>query len=170
MPYSSGDWTSRTKYLLGSNLCFPKSDEDALQLFLTGFPSDINVAHPPCGCSEASPVPFFPVYNGPPASMRFDAGLTMTLTDSSAILCEFVMITDTSGKIGIWATVDASGDPITLTISINGIDIVTTTSLYIFYGTPTVETAGSYTIRLSGSNTGTTDIASSRLMAVGLLS
>lgn len=95
----------------------------------------------------------------------------MTLTDTSATLCEATLVTTTSGKIGIWASVDASGVPVTLTISINGSVVASTaSSLFLFYGTPTAEIAGTYTISLRATTTGSTNIVSSRLMVVGLLS
>ena len=95
----------------------------------------------------------------------------MTLTDTSATLCEAVLVTSASGKIGIWASANTSGDPITLTISVNGAVVATSTSsLFLFYGTPTVEAAGTYTVSLKATNTGSTNIVSSRLMVVGLLS
>lgn len=171
MSYTSGDWTARTKYLLGSKLCFPTSDEDALEQFLAGNPVRIiGPSCPPCGCTEPDLVPYFPVYNGPPASMEFDAGVSMTLTDTSATLCEATLVTNTSGKIGIWANVDASGDPITLTISINGSVVESSvSSYYMFHGTQTAVSAGTYIIHFRVSTTGTTNIVSSRLMAVGLL-
>ena len=59
----------------------------------------------------------------------------------------------------------------TLTISVNGAVVATTaSSLFLFYGTPTAETAGTYNITLRASNTGSTNIVSSRVMAAGLLS
>ena len=167
MSYTSGDWTARTKYLLGSKLCFPSSDENALEQFLASV-APLNVT--PYSLSEpAAPVSNFPV--GTPASIQNSTGMSMTLTDTSATLCEATLVTTTSGKTGIWASVEASGDPVTLTISINGAVVATSTSsLFLFYGTPTAEAAGTYNIKLRATNTGSTNIVSSRLMVVGLLS
>lgn len=166
MSYTSGDWTARVKYLLSSKLCFPNSDEDALQQFLASY-STPNLT--PYSSQESPPVSFFPV--GTPASIQNSTGVSMTLTDTSATLCEATLVTDASGKIGIWASADASGDPMTLTISVNGAVVATTaSSLFLFYGTPTAETAGTYNITLRASNTGSTNIVSSRVMAAGLLS
>jgi hypothetical protein len=166
MSYTSGDWTARTKYLLGSKLCFPRSDEDALEQFLASY-STPNLT--PYSHSEPAPVPLFPV--GTPSSIQFGKGTSTTLITSSMTLCEAALVTNASGKIGIWASVDTSGDPITLTISINGSVVASTaTSLFLFYGTPTAETAGTYTITLRATNTGSTNIVSSSVMAVGLLS
>jgi hypothetical protein len=82
-----------------------------------------------------------------------------------------VLVTNASGKIGIWASANTSGDPVTLTISINGAIVATSTSsLFLFYGTPTAEIAGTYNITLRATNTGNTNIVSSRLMVAGLLS
>jgi len=45
-----------------------------------------------------------------------------------------------------------------------------TSSLFLFYSTPTAEAAGTYTVSLKATTTGSTNIVSSRLMVVGLLS
>jgi len=166
MSYTSGDWTARVKYLLGSKLCFPHSDEDALQQFLASY-SMPNLT--PYSSQESPPVSFFPV--GTPASIQNATGVSMILTDTSATLCEAVLVTTASGKIGIWASANTSGDSMTLTISVNGAVVESSTSsLFLFYGTPTEEAAGTYTVSLKATNTGTTNIVSSRLMVVGLLS
>ena len=138
-------------------------DEDALEQFLVDFPA-LNVTP----YSQPTPVPNVPVST--PAGIQNATGASMTLTDTSATLCEVTLVTATSGKIEIWANVDISGDPVTLTTSINGSIVATTTSsLFLFYGTPTAEIAGTYTISLRATTTGSTNIVSSRLMVVGLL-
>jgi hypothetical protein len=164
MSYTSGDWTARTKYLLGSKLCFPNPDEDALEQFLASLPP-LNIIP----YSQPATVPYFPA--GTPDRIQNSTGVSMTLVDTSATLCEATLVTATSGKIGIWASVVMTGSPVTLSLSINGSVVESSaSSLFLFYGTPTIETAGTYTIRLSASNVGLTNIVSSRVMAVGLLS
>jgi len=169
MSYTSGDWTARLKYLMGSNQCFPNSDQDAINHFLISFSSSNDVVY--SYNSEPSPVPFFPLYNGPPASMQFGSTTNISLNDSSANLCSITLVTDVSGKVGVWASVDVSGGPVTLQINLDGSIVSSTSSSnFLFYGTPTAQPAGTYTIVLTASTTGVSLISSASLMAVGLLS
>lgn len=168
MSYTSGDWTARQRYLLSSSLCFPQEDPNALLEFINGTRSNSVF---PCGCTEPFPMPFFPVYNGTPASMQFASTSYTDISDSSANICSITLVTDVSGKLGIWGTLDASGAPFTIELVLNG-TIVTqsSTSPYIFFGTAAVMPNGSYTAILRCNTSGFLDIARASIMMVGRLS
>jgi hypothetical protein len=169
MSYTSGDWTARQRYLLSSKLCFPQEDANALLEFINGTQnvrSDTN-GLPYC---YTAPMPFFPIYNGPQASMAFGSASNLDLSGSSATLCSVTLMTDISGKLAIWGTVDASGAPFTIELVLNGTVVAQiSTSPYIFFGTAAVMLNGNYTANLRCSTSGFLKIAHASIMMVGEL-
>lgn len=166
MSYTSGDWTARQRYLLSSSLCFPQEDANALLEFINGTQGNVNGI--PIVYTDPGPMPFFPVYNGTPASMQLSTGTYVDLSGSSANLCTVTLVTDASGKLGIWGSIDASGAPFTIQLLLNGIVVAqSSTSPYIFYGTPTYRNPGTYMAILHCSTSGVVEITSSSIMMVG---
>lgn len=152
MSYSSGDWTAR-KYYLSSGLLKDKA--------VVGC----------CGPQPPIPstMPFFPVYGGTPASMNFATAGPVDISGSYATLCFANLTTDVSGRFGIWAEVQSSGDPVTIKIYLG--DFVVTQSYfspYVFYGSEVLP-AGTYTAILEASTVGQVYITSANLMIVGQL-
>ena len=181
MSYTSGDWTARLKYLVGEGFCCTDSDATALRMFVIGSPSPPSSPNPgpgptqtqqpqePCICDEAPAVPFFPLYNGTPASMQFASITDMSLNATSATLCEVVLVTDTSGKLALWSSIDSSGSAV-IQIVLNGTVVASSSmSNYLFYGSAAPVSPGTNTVTLRAITTESLYIASARLMAVGSL-
>ena len=149
MAYSSGDWTLRKQYLTSGVL------KDKVVL----------------GCCTPEPptMPFFPAYDGPPASMNFTSAGVADISGSNEVLSYVQLTTTLPGRIGIWAQIQASGDPVTIKLSLDD-DLLTQSyfSPYIFYGTEVLP-PGTYTAYLEASSVGQVYITSSTLMIVGQL-
>lgn len=173
MAYTSGDWTARLKYLVGEGFCCTDSDAIALRMFVIGSPSPGPSSiqpQEPCICDEAPAVPFFPIYNGTPASMQFASITDMSLNATSATLCEVVLVTDTSGKLALWSSIDSSGSAAVIQIVLNGTVVASSSmSNYLFYGSAAPVSPGTYTVSLQAVTTGSLYISSARVMAVGSL-
>lgn len=171
MSYTSGDWTARQRYLLNSSLCFPQEDENALLEFINGTQnasSDINRL--PCCCKEPFPMPFFPIYNGPQASMAFGSTTNIDLSGELMTLCTATLATDASGKLAIWGTVDASGASFAIKLVLNGTVVAQSfMSPYIFFGTAAAMPQGNYTAALQCSTAGFVEIPTASIMMVGEL-
>ena len=177
MSYTSGDWTARQRYLLSSSLCFPTEDPNALLEFSSGLLShasgdasgDASGGSSGSSGSSGVPPPFFPVYNGAPASMQFSTVSYLDLSGSSADLCS-VTLTDASGKLGIWGSIDATGAPFTIELVLNGSVVAqSSTSPYIFFGTAAAMPLASYTATLQCSTSGFLEITAASIMMVGSL-
>jgi len=167
MSYTSGDWTARQRYLLSSSLCFPTEDPNALLEFSSGLLS--HASGDASGGASGVPSPFFPVYNGAPASMQFSTVSYLDLSGSSADLCS-VTLTDASGKLGIWGSIDATGAPFTIELVLNGSVVAqSSTSPYIFFGTAAAMPLASYTATLQCSTSGFLEITAASIMMVGSL-
>jgi len=148
--YSSGDWTVRKQYLASGIL------KDKVVLGC-------------CAPSTPTTMPFFPVYNGPPASMNFTSAGAVDISESNVVLSYVQLTTTLPGRIGIWAQVQASGDPVTIKIILED-DLLTQSyfSPYIFYGTEVLP-PGTYTAYLEAQTVGQVYITSSTLMIIGQL-
>jgi len=150
MSYSSGDWTLRKQYLTSGVL------KDKVVL----------------GCCAPSPpltMPFFPVYDGTPASMNFTSAGAVDISGSNVVLTFAPLTTTLPGRIGIWAQIQASGDPVTTKLFLDD-DLVSQSyfSPYIFYGSEVLP-PGTYTAILEATTVGQVYITSSSLMIIGQL-
>lgn len=167
MSYTSGDWTARQRYLLSSSLCFPQEDANALLEFINGTRSQNGQQ---CCCTESFPMPFFPIYNGPQASMAFGSTTNIDLSGELITLCTATLATDASGKLAIWGTVDASGASFAIKLVLNGTVVAQSfMSPYIFFGTATAMPQGNYTAALQCSTAGFVEIPTASIMMVGEL-
>jgi len=113
-------------------------------------------------------MPFFPVYNGQPASMAF-VTVNNVLAIYAGTICSVNITTDVPGRIAIWGNIDA-----TLTCSTqlwldNAVLTQSTYSPYIFYGSANAIPAGTYTVSLVSVNYTEVPITTASLMAIGLL-
>jgi len=150
MSYSSGDWTLRKQYLTSGVL------KDKVVLGC-------------CAPSIPPTMPFFPAYDGTPASMNFTSAGAVDMSGSNVVLSYVQLTTTEPGRIGIWAQVQASGDPVTIKIVLDD-DLLTQSyfSPYIFYGTEVLP-PGTYTAYLEAQTVGQVYITTSTLMIVGQL-
>ena len=177
MSYTSGDWTARQRYLLSSSLCFPQEDANALLEFTNGLRShaisDISDGISSSftnSYSSTSSMPFFPIYNGTPASMTFGSASNIDLMDS-AILCTAMLSIDNPGKLAIWANIDAESYPFKIELVLNGTVVAkSSTSPYIIFGTAEQAPPGIYSAALQCSSVGFLTIKSASIMIVGGLS
>lgn len=167
MSYTSGDWTARQRYLLSSTLCFPGEDEQALLEFINGTcPKNDSSG---C-CIDPPPMPFFPVFNGPPANMQF-ATIRYVYSSYNVSLCSVTLTTTGPGRIAIWGTIDASGTNVPLQLMLDRSVLTQSTfSPYLFYGSSTPIPAGTYTASLQCLSMTEIQINTASIMAIGLLS